>query len=74
MTDQQQKKETALCPWCGAEVFKAGICIINGSPLNSCNAWRCNTCDSYMDHFGLPISFTKIVFDIPGISQCRFGK
>lgn len=72
MLNKHEPEETALCPWCDAQIFRVGICLINGSPLETCNAWRCDYCDAYLDCLGLPIGFEKIVFDIPGVSHCHF--
>ncbi|MCU0548411.1 MAG: hypothetical protein MUC48_03600 [Leptolyngbya sp. Prado105] len=72
MTAKDVKPITGLCPWCGAEVVAVGICLVDGQALDSCPAFKCDVCDTYLDCLGLPIRFDRVVFDIPGIQNCRF--
>lgn len=72
MSAKDATPTVGLCHWCGTEVFAVGFCLIDGQALDSCPAWRCDVCDTYLDCLGLPICFDKIVYNIPAVQNCRF--
>lgn len=73
MSGHEAKPVTALCPWCEATIVAVGSCLVDGTALETCHAWRCEQCDTCLDCLGLPIQFDQIVFNLPGIENCRFA-